>query len=652
MILKDLDFLSPSITLFHYGRQNHSSEFGGVLTVIGVIFCFIYLAYQLNDLINYKTLSLFFYNKFEYKSGKYFLDNDGIFHFIQFRNHNNDGYFGKYDKKYIRVFISKLVNTYSSNMDLLQKTNHWVYDLCEEEIDNKNIDKNLFNDVENFTNSVCIKYYYDSKQKKYYNKSNKNFIFPFIELSNSRGDNTLLGIIIEKCNNNSLLNELLGPCGSENEIEKYLQDFTSMYLTFIDNQIDPTNFKKPVKKYFNTVNSMLTSITYPVHNVNFSPLIIKTDKGRFFNKKYFTENSFVFDTNRKDSKNNNEYSTILCQINFWMQNNFIIYDRSYRKLLDFFPYIGGVIEITYYVLYIINYMYNRFKIISNTKNLFFKIHTGRELNFEDSQVEETFVRKFKFMLNEGNNNTSDFKRRASSFERSVFASKVNNEIIDRESKKKIISKNLNTNLKLNHFNNFSNDKKSKDFFKLKSFNLTILNKNNIIKETSYSNYIDNSENKLKLQNSCNNNFSFLEGGDKNSQSNANILCRKNRKSKLMNLINEKKNNNNEVILSKDIERYNAFKEDLKRYMNENIKKVMCPNKKIEFIEDKFSFINYLFSLCCNKKKKNTANILERFRRKLISEEHLYRSHINLYSLEKYFETQKKKIDILELYKNL
>ena len=47
------------------------------------------------------------------------------------------------------------------------------------------------------------------------------------------------------------------------------------------------------------------------------------------------------------------------------------------------------------------------------------------------------------------------------------------------------------------------------------------------------------------------------------------------------------------------------------------------------------------------------NVIDNFRKKLLSEEHLYRNHIDLYFLEKYFNLEKKeKIDINEIYKRL
>ena len=53
------------------------------------------------------------------------------------------------------------------------------------------------------------------------------------------------------------------------------------------------------------------------------------------------------------------------------------------------------------------------------------------------------------------------------------------------------------------------------------------------------------------------------------------------------------------------------------------------------------------------KKGKTFYIINKFRRKLISEEHIFKSHIFLYYFEKYFDLKKsEKIDIAELYSYL
>ncbi len=51
--------------------------------------------------------------------------------------------------------------------------------------------------------------------------------------------------------------------------------------------------------------------------------------------------------------------------------------------------------------------------------------------------------------------------------------------------------------------------------------------------------------------------------------------------------------------------------------------------------------------------KNCLNIIEEFRKKLLSEEHLYKSHLDLYFLEQYCNSQNiDKIEINEIYNRL
>lgn len=54
---------------------------------------------------------------------------------------------------------------------------------------------------------------------------------------------------------------------------------------------------------------------------------------------------------------------------------------------------------------------------------------------------------------------------------------------------------------------------------------------------------------------------------------------------------------------------------------------------------------------CNK-KNNAVYMLEKFRKKLISEEHFFKSNIYLYLFEKSFTLNSQKFDIVQLYENL
>ena len=605
MTLEDFDYLSPSITFFHYGRKNHSSKIGGVLTITGILISIAYILYLLTDAFSYKSLSLLFYKKFEYESGKYIFDNEGIFHFINLYSVNNNGYFGKFDKKYIRIFISRIAKVYPKNENSLSENDHWVYDLCDNN-DKLNMDINLFDKIPDFTNASCIKYYYNSKTKNYYNKNQKEFIYPFIEHGNARKDNTLLGILIEECQNNTIFDNILGPCATQNDIKKYLNEFTAFYFSFIDNQVDPTNLKKPITKYFNTISSSLSKTKYSIHNINFNPLVVKTDKG-LLKKKYINDKSFMFDYNREDSTVNKGNSNILAEISFWVENNFIIYDRSYNKIINILPTIGGIIEILYYIFYFINWVYNKYTILLHTKDLFLKIYTGRELNLADNELKkDTFIQKFTCMLSENKIPVSKFAYLSQ--KNAVFSTKnkVKNSIVDSNVN---IHNIISTYNHVFDFNNTSNLKF-------------------IPNQTSKNNY---GNLKTILTKSKNNTR-------KAKNSAPTFIYRMNTNRKQTNI--------------EEMPRYNAFEQEFKKYIRKNKLKVKCPNRKIPLIENKFSFITFISSFFHNKNKNYGVDIFELFRKKLLSEEHLYRAHVNLYLLVKYFDIEQEKTDILELYKNL
>ena len=629
MKLNDLDFLSPSITLYHYGKNKHSSNVGGVLTLIGVIICTAYTLYLCNNVFSHNSLSLLYYRKFEYEVGKYSFDKDGIFHFIQLYNKNTKDHLGKYEQKYIRAFISSLSDKYPSNKNIIEYNNHWVYDLCE----NNDIEQTLYDKIDNFTNGVCIKYYYDNKTGKYYNNSEKEFVYPFIEHGNSRKDNIILGILIEKCNNDSILNNILGPCGAQEDIDNYFQENNAFYLYFIDNEIDPTDVHNPIKKFFNSFSSSLSSKSYPVNHINFNPLLVKSDLNLIFSKIH-NDYSFKFDYSRKDSKSNKQNSHILAQISFWIENNFIIYERSYKKLFNIFPTIGGIIEIAYYVLNFINYFYHEYKVLSNSKNLFLNMNTKRELNFEDNDVhEENFVKRFRNILTGdklkikkfGFNNNGNIR---SNMNCNFQENKVSNE------------QKLNYE-EVSNKESFNNIKSVK--FQIPSFRSSENNKsaekNNINEESR------NELNKRKgILRNINNNATGVIENNYPCPINLNVNKYLNQAS-ITKIKNIKFNDDNEI-------RYNKFADDIKNYINEKKKKFKSSNRRIPFIENEFSFCSFIFSVCCNQTKNNGGYIIDYFRKKLLSEEHLYRSHIYLYLFEKYFEIEQEKTDIVELYKYL
>ena len=244
-MINKIDFLSPPITLFHLERRTHTSKFGACLVILLVLIFITYTIYTLLNLINHKNITYIFHKKFDIEAGYYSFNSSSAFHFIQIFSPDKGGYFGKYDTKYIRAFMTyAYANISYGNLDLYD---HWVFDNCRKNIDDKDLEPYLLENIENFTNGVCIRYYYNSTERKYYSLEDKSFQWPHLQHGISQKNNIYLTTIIQKCSNDSIINEILGQCLSQKEIDEYLMKYFAIYLYFKDTQVDPTNYTMPIQ---------------------------------------------------------------------------------------------------------------------------------------------------------------------------------------------------------------------------------------------------------------------------------------------------------------------------------------------------------------------------------------------------------------------
>ena len=124
------------------------------------------------------------------------------------------------------------------------------------------------------------------------------------------------------------------------------------------------------------------------------------------------------------------------------------------------------------------------------------------------------------------------------------------------------------------------------------------------------------------------------------------------------IANNNDNNLNTVIFNNNFNPNTENATFLKNIIQSKIKLVM-PEIKQDFIlnnllERKTKYMEFLrFFIICLKKKDNKLDFLNNFRNKLLSEEHLYKVHINLYLLEKIFQIDEiYKFNPNELYNHL
>lgn len=119
-------------------------------------------------------------------------------------------------------------------------------------------------------------------------------------------------------------------------------------------------------------------------------------------------------------------------------------------------------------------------------------------------------------------------------------------------------------------------------------------------------------------------------------------------------------NNNDYNLNSFI--YNNQNTETASYLKHIIQskiRIIMPDIKQDthmniIMERKIELTEFLkFILSCFKNKGNKVQYIYKFRNKLLSEEHLYKVHINLYLLEKIFQIDEPyKFDVNELFNNL
>ena len=346
MFFKKFDFLSPKISLYYKGSSSHSSKLSGILSIISVIIIISLSIYFSLELIQRKNPYSYYINRFVEDAGEFPINASSLFHYISSGNPNDDYNFEGFDFRSFRIIGINTYFSYYIENKTLENFDHWIYGLCNDENDIKEINY-LLNNKE-YENYACIKKYYSSSDKKYYNTSDKNFLWPTISKGTYNPNLTLYQVIVEKCNNDSI-KLILGEkyyCKSDNEIDQYISGSQILYFYFIDQYIDISNYKKPNKKFFYRIENVLSQESFTVNHLNFNPSSIKTHNGLIFDN-IKEEFSYVYERNDPYvySVDSSNIYMVYC---FWLKNRLLCYERIYKRIQDIISIIEGVFEFIYF----------------------------------------------------------------------------------------------------------------------------------------------------------------------------------------------------------------------------------------------------------------------------------------------------------------
>ena len=659
MSFKDLDYLSQEISLFYYGRTRHSANFGGLLTIIMIICCILYMFYIFYEVFMHTSSTIQYYRHYFKNPGNYsFSRTQGIFHFFHLFDPTNNEPF-PYDNKYMRIFMTEFQEEYRIKPEILSESDHWVYDHCRDGIDNKDMPEDIFKE-NTIHYGICLRYYYNNNNKQYYPlEDNENFKYPNLINKGSNMDYSI-SAIIEKCHNDSLLTTILGPCTDETNITNFFKNTYNVNFNVLTHEIRPGVYEETTYNFIYEISNSLRKKHILDNNLIFSPLLTNFKFGIFLpsNKQ---NQIYTFSDNYAEAVEKKESNNLLSVYKFYLSNYGYIYKASYQTIYDSLYKIGGIFQLIYYIFYGINFIFNKFTIVNDTKKLFFTLHNDEKINGGDKVKNFTkivnLLRKeqtFRYNSTEIIRNVSDLNRKGNK------GGKYRHRLTKNFNESSFFQNNLDnknncsilpfiSNKEMNIFKNHHSKKLINDEYEYENHEIEI-NINNY-----YNKKVE--AKKAKIYNSK---FQGENGKNKKKENRTikPLIIKNDKKEKPdMNIIKNQSNKYNfclsiplHDIVDKDIL---DFKDFLKKYFNYKRRYFIYEKMTADEIGRYITMKNYFTGCFCYKKAKNYFLILQNFRKKLLSEEHLFKTQNNLYLIEKCFELKESKIiDIMELYKNL
>ena len=663
--------LSPPITLYYKGENNHSSIFSAILTLIAYAIIIAAAIYYALIFINKENPTAYFFNRHVEDAGMFPINSTSMFNFLQIYSTTTSSPIPTDFNKLEVVGIDVPIDIYESDPDL-SKYNHWIYGNCNNDTDTEGIKYLIKQDF--FTDCACIKKYYNKETKEYYDLKDKNFIWPFIIHGASHPDVNYYGVLIRKCANTDLRIKNFGQCSSDEDIEKYIEH---IFINFriIDHYADVLNYKKPFTKYLYSITSGIFSGTYTINHLNFNPALMETHNGIFFDN-IVEEPAYFFTLNEKITSEVGN-TRLISGFYFWMQNVQQYYEREYKRLQDILSDIGGIGSIILIIAQGINLLVSNFIILLDTKEL---ISSVDQQNFKKREKKPThYGTRNEIMIppkrHRVNNDMLNNSQKSSNYEEN-FKEGIN--IV----KKNNISDDINFN------NNIMEKKDSlnhylKKKFKIKKDNILNVNDNiNIYKqknedqiEEPYKIPTQNTKDYRGIIKLSHNNEENLKeerykerkqynykkfNNDKYNRINSEIKIFNSERVNLPEEVIEKINRNKKNEINND-ENYNIYIEksnisesnngaknsdldkdkdieiDTDKYKSKNKSKNKNKNKNKNIKSKKkqnFNWFDYILYMICCGKNNPKIQYYEDLRAQIISEENIIQNHLNVYKLLK------------------
>ena len=431
MFLKQIDILSPEITLFYRGHLSHTSIISGILTIIAVILVILCsIGYFLGLLYpEFEEPKVSSYTSFVEDAGIFPVNSSSFFHFISIIKDSHCQSNEEFDfTSFSLIGLETFIQDYEDDNNIT-KYNHWLYGFCNNESVTIGISHLLIQNY--FTKSACIKKYYDNVTKEYYTSEHPKFKWPNMAHGTFNINKKFYSLILKKCDK-KILNEVFGnsyECKTDEEINKYFK-FGLIHFNFIDQYADILKYKQPNRKCFYRIENSLDKENYSINHINFNPSIIRTKKGLV---RYHAEEILIYEYERNDVFTHQSKGEIYMGYSLWMNNRMKYYERTYKRIQELLSQVGGVAESIIFIATLVNKLINKYIIITDTQELL----CNYKLPIKEIKIQKTLknasLDNIEFNPKKRNNDNS-------AHEKNTFCSHSNDRIFE---KNNISNKNEN-----------------------------------------------------------------------------------------------------------------------------------------------------------------------------------------------------------------
>ena len=127
------------------------------------------------------------------------VNSTSLFHFVNFALYGQHTVNLGIDFTVFRIIGTSISFHSKTN---LKKIDHWLYGLCDNNTDTEGISHLISYNF--FNKSACLKKFYNSRTKKYYEKGNPNFQYPAISHGSFNDNNKFYNLFLEKCKNDTI----------------------------------------------------------------------------------------------------------------------------------------------------------------------------------------------------------------------------------------------------------------------------------------------------------------------------------------------------------------------------------------------------------------------------------------------------------------